>query len=84
MAIYEYEHPDTGDIFEIMRPMSESDEPFFAPDGVECKRVMSSFHGGKGDKEVFEVDPHYVKSKKPKYVRFRDGHREKYDPTKHC
>jgi len=64
------------------------DEPFIAPDGVKCNRVKypSNYKLGIVDKnaEVFEKDSDYVKKLKPKYVKFRDGHRERYDPTKHC
>ena len=84
MAIYCYRHPITGEVFEEIRSMKDSDKPFFACDGIECEKIISNFSGGKGDKEVFEADPYYVKSCKPKYVKFRDGHREKYDSTKHC
>ena len=84
--MYEYEHPETGEIFEDIRPFKNADKPFIAPDGVKCKRkeVPSAFSGWKGDKEVFEADPAHVKKMHPKYVKFKDGHRERYDPTKHC
>ena len=36
------------------------------------------------EREVFKIDNEYVKSCNPKKIRFRDGHTEKYDPTKHC
>jgi hypothetical protein len=36
------------------------------------------------NREVFQADSDYVKKCKPKYVKFQDGHRERYDPTKHC
>ena len=29
------------------------------------------------------ADSQYVKSCKPKYIKFNDGHRQRYDPTKH-
>ena len=41
MPTYEFEHPDTGEIFEDIRRFSEVDEPFIAPDGVVCPRIMS-------------------------------------------
>jgi 23S rRNA maturation-related 3'-5' exoribonuclease YhaM len=34
--------------------------------------------------EVWEKDPSYVKKLNPKYVRRRDGVKERYDPTRHC
>ena len=37
----------------------------------------------KGKPECFEADPDYVRSANPKYVKFNDGHRERYDPNKH-
>jgi len=84
MAIYQYKHPKTGEIFEDIRKMKDSDKPFIAPDGIKCFRIISKFQGWKGNKEVFEQDPSYVKKCRPKFVKFKDGHREKYDPTKHC
>ena len=42
MAIYEFTHPKTQEVFEVFRPMSQSNEAFFAPDGVECNKVFSS------------------------------------------
>ena len=86
MPIYEFEHPETGEIFEEIRSFKDIDKPFIAPDGIECKRrtVPSKFTGWRADREVFEQDPDYAKRLKPKYIKFRDGHRERYDPTKHC
>lgn len=84
MPVYIYKHPQTNEIFEVIRRMSESDLPFFAPDGVECKKMITSCGGWKKNKEVFEADPGYVKKCNPKKIRYRDGHIEKYDPTKHC
>lgn len=86
MPIYQYKHPETGEIFEEMRKLKDRNKVFISDDGTKCKRleVPTSINGWKGDKEVFEADPGYVKKCKPKYVKFRDGHKEKYDPTKHC
>lgn len=83
--IYEYIHPETNEIYEDMRSCSDRDKPFIAPDGKECKRmeVPTSFSGWVGDREGFQQDPDFYKKMKPKYVKFKDGHREKYDPTKH-
>lgn len=84
--IYEYEHPETGEIFEEIRSFKDIDKPFYAPDGKKCKRlrVPKSIRGWRKDREVFEADPAHVKKVNPKYVKFQDGHRERYDPTKHC
>jgi len=85
MPIYEYEHPETGEIFDDIRPAKDRAKPFIAPDGVACPKrdVPSKFAGWKGNREVFEADRDLVKKTKPKYVKFKDGHRERYDPTKH-
>lgn len=84
MPTYEYEHPNTKEIFTDLRKMEDRDKPFIAPDGKECKRVLfSPVHGWRSDREGFEMDPDYYKEAHPKYVKYRDGHREKYDPTKH-
>ena len=59
-------------------------------DGTECPHVtwwgVSKGSIGIVDKnaEVWEKDPAYVKSLKPKYVRRQDGVRERYDPNRHC
>lgn len=70
-----------------MRKISDRDKDFISPDGVRCKRVISSSVGYVGlhekEREVFQVDRDYVKLCKPKKIRFRDGHVEKYDENKH-
>lgn len=85
MPIYQFKHPKTGEIFEDIRSFKNINKPFFAPDGVKCERikVSTNVRGWRGDREVFEADSSFVKKTKPKYVKFRDGHRERYDPTKH-
>ena len=84
MPNYEFEHPDTKEVFEDLRSIKDRDKPYISPDGKKCKRIISSFTGWKKNKEVFEADRDYVKKCNPKYVKFQDGHRERYDPTKHC
>ena len=39
MPIYSYEHPETGEVFDELRPISKMDDPYIAPDGKECNRV---------------------------------------------
>lgn len=84
--IYEYRHPDTGEIFEELRLMKDIDKPFIADDGKKCKRlqVPTRVAGWKKNKEVFEADSSFVKKMNPKYIKFKDGHKERYNPTKHC
>jgi hypothetical protein len=87
MPIYTYKHPKTEELFEELRPVSKRNKPFIAPDGVKCKRIIVVGKGpGVIDKnaEVWEKDSAYVKSVNPKYVRYQDGHRERYDPNRHC
>lgn len=89
MPIYVYRHPRTGEEFEEIRSYSKADTPFIAPDGVKCPRVTfpkSSSGGCVVDKnaEGWEKDPGYYKKLNPKFVRYQDGHRERYNPTKHC
>ena len=94
MPIYVYQHPKTKEEFDVVKSMKDRDEPFEAPDGELCERVLfpaarkskpgeRSSRAGK-KMECFEADPEYTKAIKPKFVKFRDGHRERYDPTKHC
>jgi hypothetical protein len=89
MPIYQYKHPDTEEIFEEIRKIKDRDKPFIAEDGVKCPRLEIPLDIGycgrsEKDREVFEIDSEYTKKCNPKYVKFRDGHREKYDPSKHC
>jgi hypothetical protein len=86
VPFYEYEHPETGELFEEMRTIKNRNKPFIAPDGVKCKKVEvpRSIRGWRKDREVFEADSDYVKKCNPKYVKFQDGHKEKYDPGRHC
>jgi hypothetical protein len=90
-----YKHPKTGKVYSDQRLTGFETVPYKAPDGVECKLLKNYSPPAKKEKkstfgiidknaEVFEKDPAYVKKCNPKYVKFRDGHREKYDPTKHC
>jgi hypothetical protein len=86
MPIYEYEHPDTGEVFDELRKVKDRNKPFVAPDGKKCKRleVPKSIRGWNSGREVWEADPDYVKKCNPKYVKLQNGHKERYDPTKHC
>jgi len=72
-----------------MRPMKDRKKKYKAPDGVWCERYIKA--EGKGycglsekQREGFQMDPELYKKRNPKYVKFRDGHREKYNPDKHC
>jgi len=89
MPVYVFLNPKTEEEFEILLPPSKRNDPYVTEDGVKCKRILfTKGSGGKGviDKnaEVWEKDSHYVKQINPKYVRRRDGIKEKYDPTRHC
>lgn len=90
MPIYVYLHPVTGEEIEVLVSFTDIDVPYKAPDGTKCIRVQfpSSIAGKTGviDKnaEVWEKDPSYVKKLAPKFVKRRDGVKEKYDPNRHC
>jgi hypothetical protein len=87
MPIYSYKNPKNGEVFDEIRNMKDYDKPFILEDGTVCDRIYFSEQNLTvidKNREVFEVDPGYVKKCKPKYVKFRDGHREKYDPNRHC
>jgi len=83
--IYEYKHPETNEIFTELRSVKNRNKKFHAPDGLECERVVGTIGKpiNKG-KEGWERYPDYYKETNPKYVRHKDGNKEKYDPTKHC
>ena len=87
--LYTYENPITGKYFEEIATMANSDKPFILEDGTECPRIF--FPPTKRgcaiinkNREAFQVDPDFCKKVKPKYIKFKDGHRERYNPTKHC
>ena len=86
MPIYSYQNPNTKEVFEVLRSFKDWDKPYILEDGTKCKRVFDYRNIGVIDKnaEVFQKDPDYVKKCKPKYIKYKDGHREKYDPTRHC
>jgi hypothetical protein len=91
MPTYQYKHPKTGKIFECIRTFSERDKPLISDDGEKCEFVPwyltdIKFQMGiiNRNAEVWEKDSDYVKKVHPKYVKYRDGHREKFDPTRHC
>ena len=66
--------------------MKDRGKMYVAPDGEKCKRVL--FDGAPAGwvlgREGFEQDPDFYKKMKPKKVRYRDGHKEFFDPTRHC
>jgi len=76
-------HPDTAEVFSALRPIKDRDKEFVATDGTICKRKLSQFNGWRSGREGFEMDPDYYKKLNPKKVRFRDGHTERYNPSKH-
>lgn len=89
MPLYTYKNPKTGEYFEEIVPMSDSDNPFILDDGTKCPRIFfPPTNGGftiiDKNREIFQIDSDYCKKINPKYIRFKDGHKEKYDPTKHC
>lgn len=83
MPTYLFKNPKNGNVFEVVRPMSECDKNYFDSDGTLCEKVISGFTIVNKNQEVFELDESYTRLTNPKYVKFRDGHKEKYDPTIH-
>jgi hypothetical protein len=89
---YYYKHPETGEIFSDQRMEGFEEKPFIHK-GVECELMPDYIPPSREQKnelgiinknaECFEKDPYWVKKCKPKYIKFKDGHREKYDPTRH-
>ncbi|MCD6435901.1 MAG: hypothetical protein J7L15_05885 [Clostridiales bacterium] len=87
-----YKHPKTGEMFSDQRMTGFEHKPIIKG-GVECCLVpdyeplivesRSQMGIVNKNAEVFQKDSDYVKKVKPKFVKFKDGHREKYDPTKH-
>ena len=87
--IYKFKHPKTHEFFFEFRNVEEANKEFKAPDGVVCIPLgLNAIKKKSGvvvnGKEGFEKHPDYYKEMSPKFVKYRDGHKEIYDPTKHC
>jgi len=96
VKFYWYKHPKTGEMFSDQRMKGFETKPLIVK-GVKCEldlkykppRKKRKSLGPRriykdGQREVWEADPDYVKKCNPKYVKYQDGHKERYDPTKHC
>ena len=88
MALYVYAN-SKGEKFEEFRSMEKRDDPFIDSNGELCSRVVFPGICPIVDKnaEVFERYPDYCKNTaKPGETKmvYKDGHREPFDPTKHC
>jgi hypothetical protein len=89
-----YKHPVTGEIYSDQRLIGFEHVPYLSTDGEKCvlledycplEEERKSYIGFiDKNAEVFQKDADYVKRMNPKYIKFNDGHREKYDPTRHC
>ena len=87
---FRYKNLKTNEIFSEMREFSDRNREYIDKDGSACPRIPDTGEGARvapggwrKDREIFEQDPEYVKKCKPKYIEFRDGHKERYDPRKH-
>lgn len=94
IGFFWYKHPETGEMISDQRMIGFEEKPLVIK-GVKCELVRdyeppTEEQDGlppaiiNKNREVFEADPDYVKKCNPKYVKFQDGHKERYDPTKHC
>lgn len=94
IKFYYYKHPGTGEIFSDQRMDGFETKPYISSDGEKCELIPDYEPPLKESKkilgiidknaEVFQKDPSYVKKMNPKFVKFKDGHRERYDPNRHC
>lgn len=89
-----YKHPKTGEMRSDQRMEGYETKPLIIK-GVKCELVPDYIPPDKSkdpynlaiinkNREVFEADPAYVKKCNPRFVQFQDGHKERYDPGKHC
>ena len=88
-----YKHPETGKMFSDQRMIGYEEKPLLKQ-GIKCeldRGYTPPVKERKGlapviinkNREVFEADRNLVKKTNPKFVKFQDGHRERYDPGKH-
>jgi predicted nucleic acid-binding Zn ribbon protein len=75
MPIYAFEHPNTGELFEVIRPYSQSDKPFKAPDGILCNKVICApqikIGDEKPDRYARKDNDQEKRSKDPERARQR-------------
>ena len=86
MPIYTYIHPKTKEKFDIIRPISERNEPYIYTDGEKCQREeIPNSVGYCGlaikEREIWDLEKKYVKKCNPKYVKTRSGKKIPYDPN---
>ena len=88
-----YKHPETGEMFSDQRMVGYETKPLIK-NGVKCEldpdyvpptKEHDKFNLAiiNKNREVFEADRDLVKKTNPKFIKFNDGHRERYDPGKH-
>jgi hypothetical protein len=88
--IFKYKHPKTLEIYSDFRDVRDKNSPFLAPDGTFCEiygeNTVKNYKSGivDLDGEVFQKYPQYCREMNPRKVKYKDGHSEFYDPTKHC
>lgn len=96
MPIYYYKNTKTGEEFEhiLLKVPKDPWEDLILKDGTRCERIWAIKNKKsykrrrltRKNMEIFESDPDYVrKLATPGYtkIKFQDGHRELYDPSKH-
>lgn len=88
-----YKHPKTGEMLSDQRMTGYEKKPLVVK-GVKCelvkdyvppvkKRKALSLCIINKNREVFQADSDWVKECNPKYVKYNDGHRERYNPAYH-
>lgn len=96
VKFYWYKHPKTGKMHSDQRMEGYEERPLIIK-GVKCELVRDYKPPERefkplgpiriykdGQREVWQADPDYIKKMNPKFVKYQDGHKERYDPTKHC
>jgi hypothetical protein len=96
VKFYWYKHPKTGKMHSDQRMIGYEKNPLVVK-GVKCEldrdykpperefKPLGPIRIYKdGQREAWQADPDYVKKMNPKFVEYQDGHKERYDPTKHC
>lgn len=71
MPVYEFQHPKTGEVFEVLRPFSKSGDPYFAPDGTQCVKLISSPQIRMGD----ELPDRYERKEQDHQKKVKDPER---------
>ncbi len=79
--IYRYFNPVTKKQFQVTKPMSQYDTNQYQ-DGVLCQKVVTGCAIMNKNAQIYDTHPSFLKKSNPKFVRKKDGSRQKFNVNK--